>query len=127
MNYLKVLLTLSLGLVILYIYFYVNKENSVLSINTLSNKNYLFDYFTCPHLTPASYDASHGINNARIAILMAIGKASDYAQFVYAINATKCYATHFGYQMEIIELYGNKQIENYCNHTVVSKTLLYYK
>uniref|UniRef100_A0AC34FZC2 Hexosyltransferase n=1 Tax=Panagrolaimus sp. ES5 TaxID=591445 RepID=A0AC34FZC2_9BILA len=75
------------------------------------------EYFSCPHLTPASYDSSYGINNARIAIVMAVAKASDYEEFVYAINATKCYAAHFGYQMHIIELYENHELEKNCNHT----------
>lgn len=125
MKYLKVLSVLSVSFVIIYFFFYDNEDSLVSSVYNAPNRNDMNEYFSCPHLTPASYDSSYGINNARIAIVMAVAKASDYEEFVYAINATKCYAAHFGYQMHIIELYENHELEKNCNHTHVSAIYCY--
>uniref|UniRef100_A0A914QFL2 Uncharacterized protein n=1 Tax=Panagrolaimus davidi TaxID=227884 RepID=A0A914QFL2_9BILA len=47
--------------------------------------------------------------NSKIAIVIIIIKEEDYADYEIAINTTKCYAKHFGYQMHLI--YAEKTVE----------------
>ena len=60
------------------------------------------------------------IKNNRIAIITAVSKESDYDDYDAAIKSIQCYADHYGYHFEMINMTTDSEIVQKCPHEDVS-------
>ncbi|KAE9547756.1 hypothetical protein FO519_009032 [Halicephalobus sp. NKZ332] len=78
---------------------------------SLFQKNY-----TCPNVDEGNLVSSKGVDNSRIAIIIAVLKGSDYQDYDPAVKSVECYANHYGYHVELINMTADPKILENCPH-----------
>ena len=86
-----------------------------------SNSSHIFERnYSCPNVDSGDLSISKGIKNSRVAIIIVVLKENDYDDYIFAVKSVECYANHYGYHVELINMTTNPKIMEQCTHEDVS-------
>uniref|UniRef100_A0A914QFJ7 Nucleotide-diphospho-sugar transferase domain-containing protein n=1 Tax=Panagrolaimus davidi TaxID=227884 RepID=A0A914QFJ7_9BILA len=70
----------------------------------------------CNNLNAEDFNESKGIPNSRIIIIATVEKQEHYDDYMIALNSTKCYASHFGYSIQLLNVTDKPIYQKQCKH-----------
>ena len=124
----KILIFVGILLVIIYYRYNESFQNVYVyksaKFDLPPNFSHVFENnYVCSNVDSGDPSISKGIKNSRIAIIIAVLKGTDYADYDPAVRSVECYANHYGYHVELINMTADAKIVEKCPHEDVSLNL----
>ena len=80
----------------------------------------LNSHFFCSNKTSEKPLNSKKVENNKISIVITVLDEKDYYDYSLALDSVKCYADHYGYHVELINMTSNPRVQKKCNQPDVS-------